>query len=280
MINATEYREKKERLLTEYEQKVRSWLREKNKGELADNIPFFRDGVVCPEVWFQEGNDFRPLFILKEVSIGINDVSKLDSYLEYWGNTKCFEFVENYFDDIRIGSAKSKTWKKIAKLAKGMYEIHSGKDKIDYNKYNFDFITGGEKYAGSIPGYLKEFSQRTANQEYIDIIDRIAVIDLKKVGGGTKVESKLSLEFEHYTNHISQFSDLLCEQIKLIDPTVIVCCGYEFGRCTSALLDEIKQQFGSCIWMDQYHPAYWRISNEIFFDEFFDKYKRECCAKL
>ena len=55
MITVNEYITQKNKLLDEYESKVRNWLKEKGKCDISEKIPFFRDGVVCPEKWFAEG---------------------------------------------------------------------------------------------------------------------------------------------------------------------------------------------------------------------------------
>ena len=120
-MNAEQYRKENKKLHEEYEKKVRAWLSEFGNEELARNIPYFRDGVTCPETWFRAGNTFRPLIILKEVSLGFDDVEKLPDYLKTWGNLKCFDFVENPFDDVKVGYFKQ--WRRIARLAKGLEEI-------------------------------------------------------------------------------------------------------------------------------------------------------------
>ena len=46
---------------------------------------------------------------------------------------KYFEFALNPFDDIQIG--RFPTWIRIARLAKGLEEIHNGAEYCDYYKY-------------------------------------------------------------------------------------------------------------------------------------------------
>ena len=79
------YRKQKELFMSEYEKTVRQWMSDQKLNETVIKlIPFLEDGVVCPETWFKEGNDFRPLFILKEASIGIDCKSELEAYYQKW----------------------------------------------------------------------------------------------------------------------------------------------------------------------------------------------------
>ena len=269
MIAVAEYRRQNQSLMEEYENRVRNWLSGKGNPELANKIPFFRDGIATPEVWFQAGNDFRPMIILKEVSLGINEVCELEQFLNLWGHPKYFDFIENPFDDLKIGTFTQ--WQRIARLVKGLEEIHYGASDCDYYKYNFSFQPGGALYAGDIEGYKTVNPQRTANPIYNGIVDRMAVIEIKKVGAGQTVNSELSLATGHYADHIEPFSDLLCRQIELINPTVIICLGREWGNCTSHLLKEIKENTGDRLWIDGYHHT--RSSNLNFYENPLNVYK-------
>lgn len=267
-MNATEYRIENEKLLTEYEDRVRKWLAVNYNSEIAQKIPYMRDGVVCPEAWFEDANDFRPLIVLKEVSLGINEVSELDSFMNLWGQQKHFEFVENPFDDVQIGTFSQ--WQRIARLLKGLEEIHNGASACDYYKYNFGFVPGGERYAGSIEGYVKYNNEQTANAIYNGIVKKMALMEIKKVGAGQIVGSNLSKQTGYYTEHIEPFKDLLCRQIELINPTVVICCGRENG-CISNLLGYIKENTKERLWIDGYHHT--RSSNLHFYEEPLNVYR-------
>lgn len=269
MLSAAEYRKENDALMQEYESRVRSWLSDRGNPELANKIPFFRDGVATPEVWFRDGNDFRPLIVLKEVSLGINQVDEVEQFLNLWGQPKCFEFVENPFDDLKIGTFSQ--WRRIARLVKGLEDIHNGEETCDYYKYDLSFMPGGELYVGDIEGYKTVNPQRTANPIYNGIVDRIALLEIKKVGAGQVVNSELSLATGHYAEHIEPFSDLLCRQIELINPTVIICLGREWGDCISHLLKEIKKKTSDRLWIDGYHHT--RSSNLHFYEEPLNIYK-------
>ncbi len=258
MISAKEYTIKRNELMDEYERKVRDWLKEKGAGEIADKIPFYRDGVTCPEVWFKPGNNFRPLFILKEVSIGKDDIEGLNEYLEEWDDKRTFDFTEYPFDDVKIG--KFTTWRKIAALAKGLEDIHKGLGIREYDINEFAYREGGEKYSGTTPGYLA-YGARTANEAYNDIMSKIAVLEIKKVGGGTIATKDLSLATRYYSEHITPFRDLICREIELIKPTVVVGCCREFF--TGNLLKEVEDRVSDVPWIYGYHPS--MTSTENFY---------------
>lgn len=270
-MTATEYRRENNKLLTEYENNVRSWLAQHSDNVIADKIPYFKDGVVCPEEWFEPGNDFRPMIVLKEVSLGINTVNELDKFLGLWGNQKHFEFVENPFDDVRIGTFSQ--WRRIAHLLKGLEEIHNGATECDYYKYDFSFKNGGEIYDGDIEGYQKYNRQRTANENYNAIMNRMALFEIKKIGAGVSVGSELSIATKHFTEHIAPFKELMCKQIELINPTVIICCGRENGSCISKLLNEVKENTSDRIWIDGYHHIY--SSNLNFYERPLMEYREQ-----
>lgn len=272
MISAKEYTLRQNELLNEFETRVRDWLKENDEYNISDRIPFYRDGVVCPEVWFKPDNNFRPLFILKEVSIGKDYVKDLDKYLEIWGNQTSFEFVENPFDDIRIG--KFTTWRKIAALAKGLEDVYNGLGIREYNIDEFSYMQGGEEYKGNIEGYC-DYHARTANNSYNDIINKIAVLETKKIGGGRDVNSELSIATKYYSEHIEPFKDLICKEIELINPTVIVCCCREFF--TGNLLREIENSTGNRLWIYGYHPT--MNSTENFYKKPLIEYENNISKK-
>ena len=215
------------------------------------------------------------MFILKETSLGINDVDDLSQFLEKWGNPQRFEFVENPFDDIRVGTFRQ--WRKIARLAKGLEDAFNGVS-ASYLEYDLSFKLGGEKYHGDVEGYRTDNPIRTANPTYNSIIDKIAVVEIKKVGAGQTVNSNLSLATRHYSEHIAPFEDLLCRQIKLINPTVIVCLGREWGNCISHLLKQVQDKTGERLWIEGHHHAA-RISNLRFYEEPIATYKKHLKGK-
>lgn len=271
MKTAAEYRKENQELMQEYENCARQWLKKDDKHNIADRIPFFRDGVTNPDVWFAEGNDFRPLFILKEVSIGKKDVCELSDFLHTWGNKTCFDFVEYPFDDVKVGTFPQ--WKRIAHLAKGLEYVYKNNSIPKYKFCDLDYKAGDYVYSGAIPGYNTEKHKTvTANQDYIDIINKIAILELKKIGGGTTVGTGISLATKHYTEHIEPFKGLLIRQINLIEPTVIICLGRQDGKCISHLLKDIRAEYNNIPWIDGYHHQY--SSNEKFYDTPLKEYQK------
>lgn len=274
MVSAAEYKVENNKLMVDYERTVRKWLKEQGgiSQEIADDIPFFRDGATCPEKWCV--NDFRPLFILKEVSMGFdisdkNLVKRLIKYNAEWGKSgaeKVFEFAANPFDDVRVGSYR--TWIRVAKLAKGL-EVQ----KAVCDEYSFSFEKGGEKCNDEhylIAGHEKN-AVRTANKHYREIIDKIAVIDIKKIGGGTTTGSKVSKAGQYFTRHLEEpMLKLLQRQLQLLNPTVVICCGKENVDFISKLF---KEDMKTVPWIDNYHPAA-RISNKVFFEDVIEEYKK------
>ena len=264
-MTAQEYRSKHEELMAKWESEARSWLLNTRNDDLAQNIPFFRDGVTCPEVWFEDNNSFRPLFILKEVSTGKNKIDEVQDFLSIWGNKRTFEFAQYEFDDIKVGTFSQ--WKRIARLAKAFETVHNGTFPCDYSKYDMSFWDNGKLYSGNILGYKDpegKNSKRTANPTYNDIINKIAILELKKVGAGQTVTSELSLATEYYTNHIEKFKSNLSEQIKLINPTVIIGLGRENGKCITELLKDNNINVDNYIVIEGYHHT--RSSNANFYD--------------
>lgn len=268
-MNTTQYQIEHNNLMSEWETEARNWMLQLGKEELSYQIPFFRDGVTCPEVWFDDNNTFRPLFVLKEVSIGKNNTEDVPEFLKIWGNKKTFEFAQYDFDDIKIGTFRQ--WKRIARLAKALEDVHNGIYPCDYGKYDFSFQNSGKFYEGDIPGYTdKMYCEKTANSTYNNIISKIAVLELKKVGAGQSVTSDLSIATGYYTDHIDKFKDKIIKQIQFMKPTVIIGLGRENGECITKLL--VKN--GICkdteLLIEGYHHA--RTSNEDFYNDPLEKY--------
>lgn len=273
IIKPADYVINNEELLNEYESVVRNTLKyglfRNADASISDIIPFVRDGVINPDVWFNETNDFRPLFILKEVSCGKDYVSQLDEYRLEWNNMTRFEFVNNPYDDVRLGSFS--VWVRIAQLAYGLCEMHYNEKMCDYYEIKKKIeYSKGDMYPGSCndPYYVHEkYRYRTANKVYDAIMDRIAVIEIKKLFGGTRVDSQLSQASGWYLDHISEEHEelqLLFErQIDLINPTVIVCCGVQMKQCISTYLPKnVRLKYGDNI-IDGVHPN--RGSTEQFY---------------
>ena len=257
MIDANEYNDWKNGFFEEYESFVRKWLISFGANRyLAENMPFFRDGVVDPETWFS--SYFRPLFILKEVNTGLktNIESKIEEdvnqYNKKWGveDSKVFQFVENEFDDIRIG--KFSTWKKVVRLS---IMLETGNDTYKDIGLNSEL---GKRFEKSEPQGYNEgvFRFTTGNDNYINAVKKIAVIDIKKIGAGANAESFLSLQGKHYMEHLNKTKEFLKKQISQIEPTIIVCCcgadNDSIYKCLSEIDSAIEKKPQ---WYKSNHPG-------------------------
>lgn len=207
---------------------------------------------------------------MKNGSANLSKPEAIIKLMEELENAKTFEFVENPFDDIKNGQFSQ--WRRIARLAKGLEEIHKGADSYGYYSFDPSYKEGGKEYNGDIKGF-KMYKPITANEDYLEIINKIAVLELKKVGGGTYATSEISKATKHYTEHIGPFEDLIIKQVELIDPTVIICLGRENGKCISELLKKVKESAGECIWIEGYHHQF--SSNANFYDAPLESYKNE-----
>lgn len=272
MLNVEEFLCQRKDLMTRYEQEARAYLRKLGrKADFVEQIPFFADGVADANIWCNADNNFRPLFITKEASIGFDSVIGLPEYYRKWDGITYFEHVDDPFGDIKIGVnkfASNNPWQRIIKLARGLELLCKNKEFHEYSSLNyFGFETGGLRNTNNVSGDpVYEF--QTANENYISTVNQIAVINIKKLAGGTNVGSELSVESGFYLDHISDENEslkkLFIEQIELIDPSVIICCGKEYGKFTSAYLpSEIKEKY-ACKIIECPHPN--RSSNESFYD--------------
>ena len=279
MVQIAEYKSKRNELMLKYENYVRSWLKTSGVNSyIADNMAFFRDGVVKPEIWFEETNKVRPLFILKEANTGIkfNDDSEVEGivneYNKKWGinsnDRSYFEFAEYEFDDIQIG--KFKTWKKVVRAAIGLINDDDTYKTVDLNARYSSNCPKTE-----IPGYNQGvYKYRTGNVDYIDAVSRIAVIDIKKIGGGANVDSKLSKYGKTYLEHLDATKNLLIEQIKLIQPTVIVCCcGNDNEYVMNLLSSELSDSKKDIKWIPANHPGNSYKSDIEFCEPIIQKYR-------
>ena len=185
-MNAIEYKKRHEELMTNWELEAREWIRNEVGGELS--ATFFRDGIIDPDTWFR--SDFRPLFILKEV----HDKAQ---------ENRCINFVAMQEGaDYDIWERKG-MWHAFGTLAKGMIV------KI--------------KSKGSLLPYEEVYAEDL--EHYHETLRQIAIINIKKLSGGSSVDSEASNQTKHFSCHACKFKANLQRQIELIQPTLIICCG-------------------------------------------------------
>lgn len=223
-------------MLDEYVKKYLEWMEENG---IEANI--FKDGIVNYDVW--ESSKFKPLFVLREV----HDIPDEDT----WG--KIYNFLDDK-NDVKRGV--SPTWIRVALLADGLKKSYDGIEA----KYEYQTYERGEK---------ENWNHR---KEYRNIIEHIAVINLKKISGGNYKNSLESQKTKCYTEHIDYFKEELMNQIAEIKPNLIVLCGKGLlDECKDILFTEnenISKESGyyfsdnehclanGCMVFEVYHPSF------------------------
>ena len=195
MISAAEYRKEREKLMERWEKESRQWIKTEkakcinNTINLNENANFFKDGAINPDIWYE--NSFRPLFVLKEV----NDQ----------GVQKCIQYDFTAMNEEQESNIWNRDgmWSDFGALVKGLLRVMD--DNVELPPYE-------EMKAVSI-------------ENYREAISRVAIMNLKKMAGGGKVESEKSRETIEYKYHINRFKKNIEEQISLLEPSIIICCG-------------------------------------------------------
>lgn len=194
------------------------------------NATFYADGIVCEDVF--RSSKCRPLFILKEVNE--EDEEENESKSKY-----C-DFLNS--EDIK--ECKEVTWRKLITLAKGIIDSELHKDYKLISKDDSDV--------------------------YNTYLNRVAIINLKKLAGGKGCNSDKSIASLHFSKHAELFKCNLKSQIKDINPTVIICCGADVYNCVedNELVDNMD------IVVKGYHPRA-RVSVSKYYDDVIKKMKKE-----
>lgn len=181
---------------------------------------FFKDGIVCPEEW--EKTQIKILFVLKEV--------------HNKGSRGIYNFLES--DDIQNGyKEKSTMWRKVISLAYGILNYKT----VCFEDIDQKMVKDNEKL-------------------YTDIVKKIAIMNIKKSGGGSTVDSL-------YTKQAKKFGDKIKKEIEIISPDIIVCCNtfyelkkYVFDDEWQDLTDErfkIQRSKNCVLIFNNYHPVAW-----------------------
>lgn len=224
-LRAAKYMDKNKILMDKFESRARSWLVKNN--HKTENATFYMDGLFDSEEWFRDGNNIRPLFILKEVNQGVvEDVSRIS----FIGTD---ESQSDAWNEVMM-------WRRLGALARGVFDLLELGRKTDY----------------------RIFSKGSEKEAYYKTLRRIGVINLKKLPGGESAGSPKSKAYGPYEDHAKDFSDLLSDQIELINPTVIIVCCSEGD--SKFVLPLLKNHNGNSIpVIEGRHPA--RSSNELFY---------------
>lgn len=210
------------------------------KEEIEEIANYFRgepifDGLVNEKEY--EKSSTKILWILKEAnSTGESGSWDMRGHLNSKIKTK---------DGILTGW--SNTFKKIIYVTNGILNDLAWNDDLHH------------------PGY---------DPDVIDELKKIGFINIKKVGGGASANP---IEIGEY---YSKSKTLLFNQIDEFNPDVII-----FGGTFKYFKDDMKvhsmMEFGSChaslsekrILIDAYHPAYYKIKEETYFNYILRAYR-------
>ena len=215
-MTAQQYAVEHKKLMDRWENECREWAHSRST--------FYLDGAFDADIWFNENNSFRPLFVLKEVNEATSEMSD------------CINFVGTG----KMGSDPWKgegMWSSIGALAVAMFQMHN--DPLTIPDYNFVRETMNLQQTG-----METERQRACR--------KIAMINLKKLAGGKDVKSEKSQSTIDFTHHAKHFADNLAQQIMLLAPTVIICCG---KTVVANCLDMKDRKICSIPAIDGYHPT-------------------------
>ena len=193
-------------------------------------MPKISDGIVSSKVFKKE--KIKLLWILKEA----NDKKGKDNwdlreFLRWIGNEKKRESCYNKW---------KATWGLVCKVSWGI--LDSTKQYEEINHFDDNMLT--------------------------QVLYRIAVINVKKVSGGSSVNQK---EFKEYIKDGKYLKELK-KQIKNISPNIIIC-GNTFHYMHHPRLSNFNYYKEWCFiengikWINVYHPNQKSNSHKQYFDE-------------
>ncbi len=110
----------------------------------------------------------------------------------------------------------------------------------------------------------------------INAMNSVALVNVKKIAGGSRVKKNGNEIWEHYINH----GEFLHEQIRKISPNIIINCSGIYGlfselsggsKCSSIKIHEKGWQFNYSFNDDRlvinaYHPGQFKITQHKYFD--------------
>lgn len=109
--------------------------------------------------------------------------------------------------------------------------------------------------------YNNDFANALEKKNNYDYLKLVSFINLNKRGGYSRSNSKT---VETYTKIYSKF---IAEEINILAPDLIVCCGREvYSYFTKYVLEHISNKKQKIIF--QYHPSYWAVSDENYIRRF------------
>ena len=223
-MTAQQYKDEHKKLMDRWKIECREWAH--------CNATFYLDGAFDADIWFDKNNNFRPLFVLKEVNEATSEAND------------CVNFVGTGDDGSDPWKGEG-MWSSIGALAVAMFQMH--KNPLTIPDYNLVRAT-------------MNLQQPDIETERQRACRKIAVINLKKLAGGTNVNSEKSQSTLGFTCHAQRFADNLAQQIKILKPTVIICCG---KTVVANCLDMKNGKICSIAAIDGYHPK--QNSTENFY---------------
>lgn len=228
-----------------YENMVREFVRK--QGGNPDNYKFFRDGVVNESKW-NEADNIKVLFLLKEVNDQC-EYSEEEILENGWLSLVNKKDVPDIFEEYM--------WRKLAFIYKGICEAIKNDCEADPEQWTYFRTEEGKN------SFSKE------EQEYW--INKVAVMNLKKLGGGGYADKEKSSYTVHYKEHCEEFALQIKEQIEMISPDIIVCCSPEVYDNLNRKVFGFKKKQGNfpiynenILIVEGYHPTYENRVKEDF----------------
>lgn len=183
------------------------------KDRYPDRSYFTEDGIVNPEIWFRLPENRRILFLLKEAYT--KEKSPSDWNEAKWLNgDPCRENCpyKNCSDQCHI---RGNTFNRISEWTYCILECPDIKKSFPDNVLMEDIYWLGV--------YSKTNTRRENNTAYNEkrtaLLKNIAIVNLKKTDGQMRSDNS-DLE-----NHMRKTEDLLLQQIEIIQPHYVICCG-------------------------------------------------------
>ena len=208
---------------------------------------FAYDGPVNSDNWFRNNNCLKTLFLLKETyGYDGDDIYKI-------------------MDSPDVGRFNdSRTNRNISKLAYGLREISKLIDS------GFKFISNENLYGLIDPIFdaMKIIDKDTLKDCYADT----AIIQIKKLSGSSKSSDP------DIRKHSKESGHFLSQQIKLLNPNIIICGGKVTWQSLIEDLNVFKKQnfhsnergineIDNIIIYNSYHPSYSLFNSyDILFD--------------
>ena len=96
-----------------------------------------------------------------------------------------------------------------------------------------------------------------------DDLSVTAYMNLNKCGGKSVADFN---QLQRYAKHPA-IAPLVKEQIKILAPDVIICCGC-YGLVTGILGEDVP-----CRLVDMWHPSYYRVSDEMYIKKFKEQWR-------